>query len=154
MQHFSTHVVSDMTPYEHLHGQKPSISHFMIFGSSAWVHLPRGGCIISHIQYTTHHTMVGYSESFQGGCNPYALVTHRATEHHEVIFDETIPRGFPRSLPSLLSSDDYWHVNMENASSSLAKLFVDDFHLVLVDLTTSSLSLGVHMGTFSSSSFG
>jgi hypothetical protein len=26
-----THVVSRMTPYEHLHGKKPSISHFKIF---------------------------------------------------------------------------------------------------------------------------
>jgi len=71
-------------------------------------------------------------------------------EHHEVIFDESNPHGPPRSLPSLLSSDDscndsnddYQQVSTKDASFSLFESFLDDSQLVGVDLATFSLSRG------------
>jgi len=36
-----THVVGGMIPYEKWYGSKPLVSHFRIFGSSAWAHIPK-----------------------------------------------------------------------------------------------------------------
>jgi hypothetical protein len=44
---------------------------------------------------------------FQGGYRLYDLVINCVIEHHEAIFDDLVLDGLPRSLPSLLSGDDY-----------------------------------------------
>jgi hypothetical protein len=120
INHTCTCVVSGMTLYDYLNGQKPLISHFRNFGSSAWVHSPHGRHIISLAKYTLCEIMVGY-ESFFGGII-YNLVTHHVTKHHEAIFDEHVPYGPSRSFPSLLSIDDFsdccQFVFKEHASSS------------------------------------
>jgi hypothetical protein len=54
INHTPTNAISSMTPYERFHGQKPSISHFSIFGSRAWVYLPHQRRDISLVQYTPH----------------------------------------------------------------------------------------------------
>jgi hypothetical protein len=64
INHKPTLVVSSMIPYECFHGKKPFVSHFKIFGSSAWVHSPCGRHAIPSIHYAPCQTMVGYGESF------------------------------------------------------------------------------------------
>jgi hypothetical protein len=75
--------------------------------------------------------MVGYSESFQGGYCLYDPITHCVTEHHEAIFDEPVPHGPPRisSITSFLN-DDYQHVSMEHASSSLTEFLLMTLNLL------------------------
>jgi hypothetical protein len=48
------------------------------------------------------------------------------TEHGDAIFDDPFLHGLPRSLTSLLSSDDPQHVSTQHASSSLVGSLVDD----------------------------
>ncbi|MCO5573110.1 hypothetical protein L7F22_026875 [Adiantum nelumboides] len=36
-----THALQDMTPFQAYYGRKPSVSHFRVFGCSAFVHIPK-----------------------------------------------------------------------------------------------------------------
>lgn len=53
------------------------------------------------------------------------------TEHCDVIFDEPFSHGPPRSLLSLLASDDssdgFQHVSMDHVFSPLHRSLIDDF---------------------------
>jgi hypothetical protein len=59
------------------------------------------------------------------------------TEYHDVIFDEPFPHGLPRSLPSLLASEDSLHVSMDHVSSNLARS-LDDSKWVFATLINSA----------------
>lgn len=82
---------------------------------------------------------------FQGYCL-YDPTCRQMTKHHDVIFDEHFPHGPPRSLPSLLNSNDSSdgspHVSMKHVSSTLIGSLVDDSQLVVVDLSTSPSNVG------------
>jgi hypothetical protein len=66
----------------------------------------------------------------------------RVTEHHDVIFDEQFSHSPLEALPSLLANDDSQHVCMDHVPSPLVGSLVDDFQLVIVDLSTSPSNIG------------
>jgi hypothetical protein len=57
--------VEDMTHFEAWIGDKPNVTHFHIFGSRAWAHIPSEKRKALD-QHSTHFIFVGYSDDVKG----------------------------------------------------------------------------------------
>jgi hypothetical protein len=92
-----------MTPYEKYYGNKLLVSHYRIFGSSAWAHIPSEKR--NNLEPKIHcYTLVGYNKVFKA-YRLYDPSTHKVIKHIDVSFDEVPTHGLSGSFPLLLTND-------------------------------------------------
>jgi hypothetical protein len=81
---------SGMTPYEAWFGRKPNISHLRIWGSKAYVHVPKERRPdIKLSDRATEALFVGYAEQ-EGNYRFYIPSQHRIVTSRDAVFHETV----------------------------------------------------------------
>ena len=83
--------LKDITPYEAWFNHKPSVSHFWVFGSQAYVHIQKKHQH-SFKSKSRKCIFVGYPPDFKGW-KVYDPLTHQITVSRDVIFDENTMPG-------------------------------------------------------------
>ncbi|MCO5547266.1 hypothetical protein L7F22_000713 [Adiantum nelumboides] len=82
-----THALQDMTPFQAYYGCKPTVSHFRVFGCSAFVHIPKEKR--QKLDFKSRKLLfLGYSAE----SNAYRLYdpdTRTTTVSRDVVFDES-----------------------------------------------------------------
>ena len=115
--HCPTTAVLNSTPYEVWFKQKPSIAHLCVFGSTAYVHVPKAKR--KHLQsHTVKCIMVGY----EAGTKAWLLwdpEKKTVTTSRDVIFDESPHPGNPPHLPPLQTPSTSPQATPPTSGSSL-----------------------------------
>ncbi|MCO5596893.1 hypothetical protein L7F22_050964 [Adiantum nelumboides] len=109
-----THALQDMTPFQAYYGRKPTVSHFRVFGCSAFVHIPKEKR--QKLDFKSRKLLfLGYSAE-SDAYRLYDPDTRTTTVSRDVVFDESfitsaegaavqpIPILPPPSLPDPPSS--------------------------------------------------
>ncbi|MCO5614741.1 hypothetical protein L7F22_069025 [Adiantum nelumboides] len=104
-----THALQDMTPFQAYYGRKPTVSHFRVFGCSAFVHIPKEKR--QKLDFKSRKLLfLGYSAE-SDAYRLYDPDTMTTTVSRDVVFDESfitsaegaaaqpIPILSPPSLP-------------------------------------------------------
>ena len=60
-----TAALDNATPYELWHGRKPDVSHFQVWGSTAYVHIQEDKCSTLHPHYEKC-VFIGYQDGYKG----------------------------------------------------------------------------------------
>jgi transposase InsO family protein len=116
-----TKAIKDMTPEEAWSGSKPDVSHLRIFGTRAFVHVPKERR--SKLDPKTMQCiMVGYCE----GSKAYRLYhpdSHKIIKSRDVVFDETksnasehpadAPSDIVEAIPDAVSEEEEEHTSSD-----------------------------------------
>ncbi|MCO5550055.1 hypothetical protein L7F22_003534 [Adiantum nelumboides] len=82
-----THALQDMTPFQAYYGRKPRVSHFRIFGCSAFVHIPKEKR--QKLDFKSRKLLfLGYSTE-SDAYRLYDPDTRTTTVSRDVVFDES-----------------------------------------------------------------
>ncbi|MCO5575393.1 hypothetical protein L7F22_029193 [Adiantum nelumboides] len=82
-----THALQDMTPFQAYYGRKPTISHFRVFGCSAFVHIPKEKR--QKLDFKSRKLLfLGYSAE-SDAYRLYDPDTRTTTVSRDVVFDES-----------------------------------------------------------------
>ncbi|MCO5558676.1 hypothetical protein L7F22_012262 [Adiantum nelumboides] len=82
-----THALKDMTPFQAYYGRKPTISHFRVFGCSAFVHIPKEKR--QKLDFKSRKLLfLGYSAE-SDAYQLYDPDTRTTTVSRDVVFDES-----------------------------------------------------------------
>ena len=86
-----THVIQGMNPYDKWSGSKPTVSHFKMFGSSAWTHIPKEKWNKSWTQ-KYNWILVAYRE-ISKAYHLYDPSIHEVIKNNNVVFKESLSHG-------------------------------------------------------------
>ena len=93
-----TRSLPNMTPYEALHGKKPSIGHLRVFGSRVHAHIPKDER--TKLDFKSRNAiLVGYGDNVKG-YRLYDPSTKKIFYSRDVIFDESRQGGFEKESSS------------------------------------------------------
>ncbi|MCO5564348.1 hypothetical protein L7F22_018008 [Adiantum nelumboides] len=82
-----THALQDMTPFQAYYGRKPTVSHFRVFGCSAFVHIPKEKR--QKLDFKSRKLLfLGYSAE-SDAYRLYDPDTRTTTVSRDVVFDES-----------------------------------------------------------------
>ncbi|MCO5554758.1 hypothetical protein L7F22_008292 [Adiantum nelumboides] len=82
-----THALQDMTPFQTYYGRKPTVSHFRVFGCSAFVHIPKEKR--QKLDFKSRKLLfLGYSAE-SDAYRLYDPDTRTTTVSRDVVFDES-----------------------------------------------------------------
>ncbi|MCO5587680.1 hypothetical protein L7F22_041631 [Adiantum nelumboides] len=82
-----THALQDMTPFQAYYGRKPTVSHFRVFGCSAFVHIPKEKR--RKLDFKSRKLLfLGYSAE-SDAYRLYDPDTRTTTVSRDVVFDES-----------------------------------------------------------------
>ncbi|MCO5588869.1 hypothetical protein L7F22_042829 [Adiantum nelumboides] len=82
-----THALQDMTPFQAYYGRKPTVSHFRVFGCSAFVHIPKEKR--QKLDFKSRKLLfLGYSAE-SDAYQLYDPDTRTTTVSRDVVFDES-----------------------------------------------------------------
>ncbi|MCO5602854.1 hypothetical protein L7F22_056993 [Adiantum nelumboides] len=82
-----THALQDMTPFQAYYGRKPTVSHFRVFGCSAFVHIPKEKR--QKLDFKSKKLLfLGYSAE-SDAYRLYDPDTRTTTVSRDVVFDES-----------------------------------------------------------------
>ncbi|MCO5584348.1 hypothetical protein L7F22_038272 [Adiantum nelumboides] len=82
-----THALQDMTPFQAYYGRKPTVSHFRVFGCSAFVHIPKEKRQKLDFKFRKL-LFLGYSAE-SDAYRLYDPDTRTTTVSRDVVFDES-----------------------------------------------------------------